>query len=105
MADSRSKMIWDRIARLGLAAQAGLLVGIVGLTALAVAPLAYVISGLPGVVAVAAAAGVCLAGGEVALALGGLLVRRVDALYGVLVGMLSRMAFPLALGAGLHLAV
>ncbi len=100
--DSRKKIVWNRLSRLGLAAQAGILCAIVSVVALPLALAAYAISGLPGVVAALVAACVCLLGGEIALGLCGLLARRHDALYAVLAGMLARTSVPLLLGLGLH---
>ncbi len=102
MADSRNKIIWHWLARLGPAAQAGFLGGIVGIVALPLTLAAYAVNGTPGVIAAVSAGCVCLAGGEVALAIGGLLALRVDVLYAMVAGMLARMAFPLLLGVGLH---
>ncbi len=104
MSDSRKKSIRDRLAHSGLAAQAGFLGGIVGIVALVLAPLAFAISGAPGVVAVVAAGGACLVGGELALLMGALLARRVGTLQSVLAGMVARLTLPLFLGLAIHVA-
>jgi hypothetical protein len=103
MAESQKKIIWDRLARLRLPAQAGFLGGIVVVVAMPLAAAAYAISGFPGVYATLAAGCVCLLGGEVALGLSGLLDQRLGVLQAVLIGMLARMAFPLLLGIVVHL--
>lgn len=105
MVNSRNKKIWNWIARLGLAAQAGFLGGIVAGVALPLTLAAYAINGTAGVTAAVAAACVCLLGGEVALAMGDLLARRFDRFYALLAGMLARMGLPLLFGIGLHLVI
>jgi hypothetical protein len=104
MPDSRTKIASRLLARQGLAAQAAFLAGIVALVALPLTLGAYAISGAPGVIAALAAGLVCWMGGAVALVAAGQLKGRFGALHAVLGGMFARLAFPLGLGIGLHLA-
>jgi uncharacterized membrane protein YfcA len=87
----------------GLAARSGLL-GFVtlGIYAL-VAPAAFWLSGPVGPWAAAAAAGLCLAGAAVALAVSHRLRGPQRALHGLLLGTAGRMGIPLGFGLALHL--
>jgi hypothetical protein len=103
MSESRNE-ICNRLARLGFVAQGVILSATVVLVAAPVVGLAYAISGRPGTIAAATAAGICLLGGLVALAVSELAARRLDVLQAVLIGMMARMAVPLLLGIAAHLA-
>ena len=103
MSESRNE-IWNKLARLGLAAQTAVLALAVALLAAPLLALAYAISETRGVIAALVAAVICLVGGEIALVLSNLLARRLEPLQAVLVGMMARMAVPLVLGLIVHFA-
>lgn len=67
-----------------------------------VAPVAGWLSGLVGLWAAAAAAGLCLAGAAMALVAGHLLRGPKHILYGMLAGMAARMGIPLGFGLAWH---
>jgi hypothetical protein len=105
MSGSQKSTLRDHLARLGFPAQAGLVAGVVVVACLAVAPVAYAISGSAGVIAAAVAALVCLIGALFALIamlpFGG----PSAAMYSLTVGMLARTIVPLVCGVVLHLRV
>ena len=103
MSESRNE-IWNKLSRLGVAAQSAVLALVVALAAVPVSAIAYAFSSTPGVLAALAAGFVCLLGGEIALAVGTFAARHLDVVRGVLIGMMARMAVPLLLGVGVHLA-
>jgi hypothetical protein len=64
----------------------------------AVGPVAWSLSGSPGLAAAGLAAGVCLGGAAAALAISYIFRAPQHVLYGVLFGMAARMGLPLAAG-------
>ncbi len=72
---------------------------------LLVLPVAYAISGSPGLMAASVAALLCLVCGEVAMLAASAATGPFAAMNGALIAMLVRMAGPLVLGVGLHLNV
>lgn len=86
-------------------AQAAWLSAVSVLVWLALAPLAFEISDMAGVVAVSVAVALCWTGGALALAIAALMHGPAAAMHGMLLGMMARMIFPLMLGATLQLKV
>jgi hypothetical protein len=70
-----------------------------------VAPVAYEISGLPGLVAATAGAGACLLSAEFALVVGALFHGPLATLYRIAIGMVVRTMFPLVVCVALYLTV
>lgn len=105
MSGSRMTNIWNRLSRLGVLAQAGLVSGVVLCVWLVVAPLAYRVSPSMGLVASATAAGICLVGAALALASAALLRGPSAAMQRMLLGMFARALLPLLLGVALHVKV
>jgi hypothetical protein len=105
MSGTRTTIVWNKLRRLGLAAQlAAVSATIAGAWSLT-APVAYAVSGIDGLLAAAAAAGVCWLGAALALAAGRLFHGPSAALYAMTIGMLARTFLPLALGVVLQLNV
>jgi len=95
-ASTGSSAYWDRLRSAGFFARVGLLAA-VPVTLLAVTlPIAWSLSGTPGIAAAAIAAGVCLAGAVPALAAVYYLRGEKGALYGLLLAITFRMGIPLA---------
>ena len=86
-----------------LAARGAMLAAVVLALFALVGPVAWAISGTAGVLAAAAAAGLCLVGASAALVLSHWLRTPERVLYGVLAGMGARMGIPLAFGMAIHL--
>jgi hypothetical protein len=105
MSGSRITVIWNRLGRMGLCAQAVVVSGVVAVVWLAMAPAAYGISGSMGLIAAATGAGLCWAGAELALAMASFFRESSAAAYGMVIGMLARAFLPLLFGALLHLRV
>ncbi len=89
--------------RWGLAAQAGILVAVVGGEVALVAPLAIWLNGSIGLAAASVAAGLCLLGALAALVVGWLLRDLPNPVHGMLAGMLPRMGIPLGAALVFHL--
>jgi hypothetical protein len=85
----------NNLRRLGLAARAAALVGMAVVAGAIAAPVAWRLGGWAGVAAAAAADGVCLAGGVVALICAHLLRGPRNALPALLTGMTARTGIPL----------
>jgi hypothetical protein len=93
----------NRLAALGLPAQAAWASALVIGLWLIAAPISYQISGPTGPWAAAAGAGVCLLGAWLALAIAALFPGPSGALHRMLFSMLARTMVPLLLGVALHL--
>lgn len=104
MSVGEKSMVWCRLASLRLSGR------IVALAAIALAiclfslPLAYAVSGVPGLVAACTAALVCLVGGEAGLLIANCFRGPAAGMNGALAAMMVRMAIPLVAGVALHLA-
>jgi hypothetical protein len=105
MSGSQNTIICNKLGRLGLLAQTALLIAVALLVWLATCPLAYWVSGTPGLLAAAVAAGICLLGAGLALGIAALFRGPAAAMHGMMLGMLARMVFPLLLGVTLYLKV
>jgi peptidoglycan/LPS O-acetylase OafA/YrhL len=102
MSDNRDKQFWSRLGRLNLPAQAALLAAFVAIVWLMMAPIAYQVSALSGLIAAATGSLVCLLGAELALIIPSFFRGSSTAVYGMLIGMLARAFLPLLLGVVLH---
>jgi hypothetical protein len=102
MAGNRD-ILWTRLGRLGLGAQALLISAVLLVAWLAAAPLAYELSGNDGLVASLIGAVVCWTGALLALAIAACLHGPAAAMYSMLLGMFARAFVPLLLGVVLHL--
>ncbi len=102
MAGSRNAIIWNKVGRLGLIAQSTLVSAVVVAVWALVAPVAYSISGVWGLIAAGAGAGVCWLGAQLAVAIASLFRGPEAVLQRVLLGMLARTMIPLVLGVALH---
>ena len=98
MANSPNTTVWNRLGQLGLVAQAGALCAVLAVLWALVSPLAFSLSGVAGLWAVAVGAGATLLGGLVALLLASLCYGPAAPMYGMLVGMMARMIVPMAIG-------
>ena len=99
-------IFWNRLSRLGVLAQAGRrerggAVRVAGRGALGF----QASRASMGLVASATAAGICLVGAALALAIAALLRGPSAAMYGWLLGMFARALLPLLLGVALHFKV
>jgi len=105
MANSPNTTVWNRLGQLGLVAQAGALCAVLAVLWALVSPLAFSLSGVAGLWAVAVGAGATLLGGLVALLLASLCYGPAAPMYGMLVGMMARMIVPMAIGVVVQLKV
>jgi hypothetical protein len=105
MSGSRNTIVWNKLERLSLPARLLLLLTIVLVAYACLAPIAYSISGAAGLIAAAAAAGVCALGAALGMPVASLFRTPQTAMYGVAVSMLTRTALPLALGVALQMNV
>lgn len=104
MSVGEKSMVWCRLASLRLPGRIVALAGIALVICLLSLPLAYAISGLPGVIAAATAALVCLLGGEAGLLIANCFRGPAAGMNGALAAMMVRMSIPLIAGVALHLA-
>src|SRR5262245_21564409 len=102
MAANRSTTAWNRLAGLGLAAQAGLVAASIVVAAAIAAPVANALAGPIGVWAVAVAAGACLLGAVLALVTSALFPSPDAVMQRMALTMLSRTMIPLLLGVAVH---
>jgi hypothetical protein len=96
---------WQRVGRLGLAAQSGIVAGVVASVWVVIAPWSYGFGGTTGLLAVSAAAGVSLFAAELALVIGWAFDGPTAAVYGMISGMAVRMVLALLVGVTLQLKV
>ncbi len=96
---------WSRLGKLGLAAQCGIVAGLVAVVWLLIAPWSYGFGGNSGLFAVCVAAGVSLFAAELALLIGWMFSGPAAAMYGMVSGMGVRMMFALLVGVSLQLGV
>ncbi len=93
----------DWIDRMSLSKRVLLLGLTVALLFSVVGPIAWFLSGKPGLTAAAVAAGICLLSATLALIVSYALRRPAVALYGLLFGMALRMGIPLVFAGAVHL--
>jgi hypothetical protein len=98
MAASSKRSLREQLADLTPIAQCGLIAGALFVAWLAASVVAYAIIGIAGPLAAAVAAGLCLVGALVGLALANLFHGPSAVVYSLVVGMLARTLVPLAGG-------
>lgn len=99
----KKTMILGRLVKLSLAGRIIALAGVVLLCWVFVLPLAFVISGSPGILGSAVAAFVCLLGGEAGLLVASCFRGSASGMNGALVATIVRMAISLSVGVGLQI--
>lgn len=105
MSGNHNSTLRQRLAGLGVFAQAVVVAGVVLAVWLLVAPAGYAISGTSGVIAAAVGAALCLVGAVPAVTVSAFFHGPNAAMYALAVGMLARTLVPMALGVVVHLSV
>src|SRR4051794_38071256 len=103
MSGSRDAIFWNKLAGLSLPAQAGLTSALMCGLWIALAPVAYQVSGAMGLVAEALGGGLCLFGALLGLAVGAAFPGSSGVLKRMFFAMLTRTVVPLMAGVALHL--
>lgn len=98
-------IIRNKLAGLGLMGQTGVVSATVLCVWLVVAPLAYQVSAVPGLVASATGAAICLSGAALALLIAAVLQGPGTAMHRMVLGMFARTMLPLLAAVALHFKV
>ena len=98
-------IIRNKLAGLGLMGQTGVVSATVICVWLVVAPLAYQVSAVPGLLASAVGGGICLSGAALALLIGAMLPGPGTAMHRMVLGMFARTMLPLLSAVTLHFKV